>query len=91
MKKMTFHEKWISLIMMYVTTVTYSVRINGEPKGKITPSRDLRQGDPISSYLFLFYAEGLTTMLKREKVAGNIKGVAVCRDASRISHMLTIV
>ena len=38
---MGFHEKWISLMMICVTTVSYSVLINGEPKGKIIPSRRL--------------------------------------------------
>ena len=37
MRKMGFNERWISLIMMCVTTVSYSVLINGEPQGKITP------------------------------------------------------
>ena len=87
-KKMGFHEKWISLMMMCVTIVTYSVLINGEPKGRITPSRGLQQGDPISPYLFLLCAEGLTAMLKKEEAAGNIKGVATCRGAPRISHLL---
>ena len=90
MKKMGFLEKWISLTMMCVTTVTYSVLINGEPKGRITPSRGLRQGDPISPYLFLLCAEGLTAMLKKEEAVGNIKGVAVCRGAPRISHLLFV-
>ena len=67
MRKMGFHERWISLIMMCVTTVSYSVLINGEPKGKITPSRELRQGDPISPYLFLLCTEGLSTMIKKEE------------------------
>ena len=88
MKKMGFLEKWISLTMMCVTTVTYSVLINGEPKGRITPLRGLQQGDPISPYLFLLCAEGLTAMLKKEEAVGNIKGVAVCRGAPRISHLL---
>lgn len=42
MKKIGFHDKWISLMMMCVTTVSYSVLINGEPKGRITPSRGIQ-------------------------------------------------
>ena len=88
MRRLGFHDRWIALMMMCVTLVTYSVLINGEPKGKIIPSRELRQGDPISPYLFLLCAEGLTAMLKKEEAIGNIKGVAVCRGAPRISHLL---
>ena len=74
--------------MMCVKTVSYSVLINGEPKGKIIPTRGLRQGDPISPYLFLLCVEGLTAMLKKEECEGRISGVAVCRGAPRISHLL---
>ena len=90
MRKMGFHERWISLIMMCVTTVSYSVLINGEPKGKITPSRELRQGDPISPYLFLLCAEGLSAMIKKEEGGGgrHLKGLAVSRRAPSITHML---
>ena len=88
MRKMGFHERWISLIMMCVTTVSYSVLINGEPKGKIIPSRGLRQGDPISPYFFLLCAKGLLAMIKKEESKGNLKGIAVCRKAPRITHML---
>ena len=70
MRKMGFHEMWISLMMMCVTTVSYSVLINGEPKGRIVPSRDLHQGDPISPYLFLLCAKGLSTMIKKEEREG---------------------
>lgn len=41
-----FHEKWISLTMHYITTVTYSVLINGVANGCIIPTRGLRKGDP---------------------------------------------
>ena len=88
MRRMGFHESWISLIMMCVTRVEYSVLINGEAKGKINPTRDLRQGDPISPDLFLLCTEGLSAMLKKEERDGQIKGVAVCRGALRVSHLL---
>ena len=87
LRKMGFHEKWITLMMMCVKTVSYSVLINGEPKGKIVPSKGLRQGDPISPYLFLLCAEGLSAMLKKEEEEGYIKGVAVSRGALSISHL----
>ena len=88
MRKMGFHERWIVLMMMCVSTVSYLVLINGEPKRKIVPLRGIRQGDPISPYLFLLCAEGLSAMLKKEESEGHIKGVAICRGASRVSHLL---
>ena len=41
MRRLGFHEKWISLIMMCVATMSYLVLINDEPKGKNTPSKGL--------------------------------------------------
>ena len=90
MRRMGFQERWIELILMCVTTVSYFVLINGEPKGKIKPSRGLRQGDPISLYLFLLCSKGLSAMLKREEREGNIKGVSVCRGAPQLSHLLFV-
>ena len=74
--------------MMCVSTVSYSVLINEVPKGKIIPSRGLRQGDPMSPYLFLLCAEGLSVMLKKEEREGYIKGIAANRRAPSISHLL---
>ena len=88
MRKMGFHENWVSLIMMCVSIEEYSVLINREAKGKIISSSGLRQGDPISPYLFLLCVEGLSAMLKKEEREGHIKGVVVCRGAPRISHLL---
>ena len=87
MRRMGFQDRWISLIMMCVSTVTYSVLINGEPKGTIIPTRGLRQGDPISPYLFLLCAEGLSAMIKRKERLGGLRGISVRRGAPSISHL----
>ena len=56
---MCFGEQWIELMMVCVKTITYSILVNREPKGLITPTRGIHQGDPLSSFLFLLCIEGL--------------------------------
>ena len=87
MQRMGFKDRWVSLIMMCVKTVSYSVLINGEPRGSIIPTRGLHQGDPISPYLFLLCAEGLSAMIKRKERLGRLRGVTVKKGAPRISHL----
>ena len=84
---MGFQKKWVQLSIMCMRTVSYSVLINGEPKGRIIPTRGLRQGDPISPYLFLLCVEGLSAMFHREVRLERIKGVSVCRGAPQIFHL----
>jgi hypothetical protein len=65
----------------------YSVLVNGKPCGYISSRRGLRQGDPISPYLFLLCAEGLNSLLKKAMDEGLVKRVLTSRRGLRISHL----
>ena len=56
--------------------------------GPITPSRGIRQGDPLSPYLFIMCAEGLSALLHHYEANKWIHGIKICRQAPAISHML---
>ncbi|XP_024196346.1 uncharacterized mitochondrial protein AtMg01250-like [Rosa chinensis] len=81
-------EQWVKLIMSCLSTVHYSFLINGNPRGYITPQRGLRQGDPLSPYLFLLCVEGLSALISHEVSNGQWKGLRICDGAPSISHLL---
>ena len=86
MERMGFDVKWRGLMMQCITTVTYSLKINGVPSGSIIPTRGLRQGDPLSPYLFLICAEGLSALIKKSVENGVLHGVAACKRGPSIFH-----
>jgi hypothetical protein len=87
MRKMGFSTKWVDLIMKCVSTVTYKVKINGDYTEQILPQRGLRQGDPLSPYLFIICAEGLSALIREAERRGDIEGIRVCTPAPRVTHL----
>ena len=88
--RLGFDEKWRNLVMQCVTTVTYSVKINGKPKGHIIPTRGIRQGNPLSPYLFLLCAEGLSSLIKKVVDDGVMEGLVIYQrrgGGARLSHL----
>lgn len=55
LKKVGIPGNIINLIMQCVSTCSMKILWNGQKLDEFTPSRGLRQGDPLSPYLFLFF------------------------------------
>jgi hypothetical protein len=88
MVRLGFAPRWIDWTMACVTTVSYQVKFNGTLLESFSPSRGLRQGDPLSPFLFLFVADGLSYLLQREVAANGIVPIQICRRAPGVSHLL---
>jgi hypothetical protein len=88
MTKMGFCRRWIELIMKCVSSVRYGIRVNGELSNEVIPERGLRQGDPLSPYLFLICAEGFSTLLNQAEQEGSLRRIKVCPGAPMVSHLL---
>jgi hypothetical protein len=88
MTHMGFHRQWVEIIMRLVSSVSFSVLFNGAPLEEFRPSRGLRQGDPISPYLFLIAAEGLSGLLKQSRQSSHLQGLKVAPTAPAVNHLL---
>lgn len=67
--------------------LSFSIMINGEKTGSFKSNRDLRQGDPLSPYLFLLVSEGLSHLLSRENSNEGLSSLVIS-NGPPISHLL---
>ncbi|KAK3225942.1 hypothetical protein Dsin_005804 [Dipteronia sinensis] len=87
MLRLGFSANWVNMIMGYVRTMSYSFILNGEVTGFFRPTRGLRQGVPLSPYLFLICIEGLSSLINKAHANGSITGFK-CRGSGRtITHL----
>lgn len=70
LERMGCGHKWLHWIKICISTVSFSILINGTPTGFFKAQRGLRQGDPLSPFLFVIVMEGLNNMIKSAKVNG---------------------
>ena len=87
MVKMGFPMPFIRVIMHCVSTASFALLINGQPSRMFCPSRGLRQGDPLSPFLFILCAEGLSTLLREAESKKEIHGVKIGKKVEPISHL----
>lgn len=74
--------------MQCITSVSYRVLITREPKCRIRPTQGIRQGDPISLYLFILCTEALISQIKKAERKGKVQGRRISYASPRVSHLL---
>eukprot|EP00253_Pinus_taeda_P023423 PITA_23423 len=80
-----FANAWIRWISNLISSTFFSILINGIPTSTFRPSRGIRQGDPLSPFLFIIMAEGLGRCIKNAILSRNLKGISL-HQAPTISH-----
>lgn len=88
MEKLGFSDRWISLIMKCISTVSYKIKVNGELTEEIIPARGLSEGDPLCPYLFLICADGFSALLNAAESEGKLSGIKICESAPTITPLL---
>ena len=91
MSKMSFGSKWTNWINWCIFLATFFVMVNGSPFGFFRSSRGLRQGDPLSPYLFVLGMEALSYLIAKAVEGGFISDCRFGgsgREEMVISHLL---
>lgn len=87
MTYMGFDQIWINWIMKCVESVSFSVLINGSSHGWIKPERGIRQGDPLSPYMFILCFEVLSHLLTQAATNQQLKGMKIGQGPT-INHLM---
>ncbi|XP_071714730.1 uncharacterized protein [Rutidosis leptorrhynchoides] len=87
MKSMGFGCKWRKWILNCLKSASISILVNGSPTREFTLGRGVRQGDPLSPFLFILAAEGLNILTKAALDKGLFKGIEVGREKVLVSHL----
>ncbi|KAF7815390.1 reverse transcriptase [Senna tora] len=83
---MVFSDKWVDLTLKCVSSVRYNLLLSGRKVAEVLPKRGLRQGDPLSPYLFIIVADVLSNMIRHFVTVGDLKGIKLARNCPVLSH-----
>ena len=87
MVKLGFRRKWIRWIMECVTTASMSILLNGTPLEPFKMEKGLRQGYPLSPYLFILVSEILVLFLKKANDISLIDDIPIGKHRVRLQQL----
>ncbi|XP_071714226.1 uncharacterized protein [Rutidosis leptorrhynchoides] len=87
MEIMGFGSKWRGWILSCLKSASVSILVNGSPTSEFKLERGVRQGDPLSPFLFIIAAEGLNVLTKRAVLTKRFLGVEIGSEKILISHL----
>ena len=82
-----FLSMWIQWVMQCVTTPSFFILLNGNPYGFFRPERGIRQGNPLSLFLFILAVDVLARLINKEASQHKIKGFKLAPDLMPITHL----
>eukprot|EP00253_Pinus_taeda_P008550 PITA_08550 len=81
-----FCRQWISWVLALIRSSRFSILVNGAPSEPFSPSRGIRQGDPLSPFLFVILMEGLSRIIAKKRADAVIKGLQPIRTLPATTH-----
>ncbi|XP_071687414.1 uncharacterized protein [Rutidosis leptorrhynchoides] len=87
MRLMGFGSRWIKWIFSCLRYASISVLVNGSPTKEFKLEKGVRQGDPLSPFLFILASEGLNMIIKNASNDGLFEGVDIGKDKVRLTHL----
>lgn len=88
MCKFAFCQRWCDLVFRCISNVWYSVQWQGNLYGYFTSSRGVRQGNPLSSILFVLAMEWFSRAINKSVSDGTLQAYITNRGAIQINHLL---
>lgn len=74
--------------MKCIRSVSYTVLLNGQSHEHIVPERGIRQGDPLSPFIFILCAEALVHVMSRAESNDLIHGMQLTKKCPSVQHLL---
>ncbi|GJV15330.1 RNA-directed DNA polymerase, eukaryota, reverse transcriptase zinc-binding domain protein [Tanacetum coccineum] len=87
LRKFGFGDKWCKWIQCCLKSSRGSILVNGSPTKEFDFGRGLKQGDPLSSFLFILVMESLHLSFSRVVKARMFQGISIGDGSVNLSHL----